>query len=34
MIGRVLMGAVGVAATAMLIRAMPDLFRYLRIRRM
>jgi hypothetical protein len=33
-IGRVLMGAAGVAATAMLIRAIPDLLRYLRIRRM
>ena len=33
-IGRVLLGAVGVAATAMLVRAMPDLVRYLRVRRM
>jgi hypothetical protein len=33
-IGRVLMGAAGVAATALLVRAMPDLVRYLRLRRM
>jgi hypothetical protein len=33
-IGRVLLGAAGVAATAMLVRAMPDLVRYLRVRRM
>ena len=33
-IGRVLLGAVGVAATAMMVRAMPDLVRYLRVRRM
>ena len=33
-IGRVLLGAVGLAATAMLVRAMPDLVRYLRLRRM
>jgi hypothetical protein len=33
-IGRVLMGAVGVAATAILVRAVPDLVRYLRLRRM
>jgi hypothetical protein len=33
-LGRVLMGAVSVAATAMLVRAMPDLVRYLRLRRM
>jgi hypothetical protein len=30
----VLMGAAGVAATALLVRAMPDLVRYLRLRRM
>ena len=34
MIGRVLLGAVGIAATAMLVRTMPDLVRYLRLRRM
>ena len=34
MIGRVLLAAVGVAATAMLVRTMPDLVRYLRVRRM
>ncbi len=33
-IGRVLMGAVGVAVTALLVRAMPDLVRYLRLRRL
>jgi hypothetical protein len=33
-IGRVLMGAVGLAVTAMLVRATPDLVRYLRVRRM
>lgn len=33
-IARVLMGALGVAATAMLVRAAPDLVRYLRLRRM
>jgi len=34
MIGRVLLGAAGVAVAAMLVRAMPDLVRYLRLRRM
>ena len=33
-IGRVLLGVAGLAATAMLVRAMPDLVRYLRLRRM
>jgi hypothetical protein len=33
-IGRVLLGAVGLAATAMLVRTVPDLVRYLRVRRM
>jgi hypothetical protein len=31
---RVLLGAAGVAAAAMVVRALPDLVRYLRVRRM
>jgi hypothetical protein len=33
-IGRVLLGAGGLAATALLVRAVPDLVRYMRLRRM
>ena len=34
LMSRVLLGAAGVAAAAMMIRALPDLVRYMRVRRM
>lgn len=33
-LGRVLLGAAGAAVAALMVRAMPDLVRYLRVRRM